>query len=383
MAWNEPGGNKRPDGPWGNGNNQGPPDLDKLLSKFFERLNGLFAGIGGKGGGGGNDKGVFSVIAIIALIVYAVYAFETVTEGEKGVVQQFGKFTHIIEPGPAFIWKPMQKMTIVNTQVVLKEGNENYRQSEREMLTEDENIVIVTYVVQYRINDPKDYLFNVASPIETLRQSSESAIREIVGRNTLDFVTKDGRAIVAQQAKSQTQEIMDAHTAGISIQSISLIEAQFPGEVQAAVDDVTKAREDRERYINEAEAYRNQIVPEARGQAGKRVRERKGYNVQVVKSAEGEASRFTQLLKEYKKAPGVMRKRLYIDMFEQVMSSTRKVIFDVEDGNNTMVYLPLDKIVNQGNAGGSAFTVPQPESNRSEPADALNSRSRSRARELR
>jgi len=271
----------------------------------------------------------------------------------------------------------------VNIQEVLKVDNESYREGEREMLTEDENIVIVKYVVQYRIDNPQDYLFNVENPEETLRQASESAIREIVGRNTLDFITTGGRDVVAQQAKTHTQNIVAAYEAGIVIQSISLTEAQFPGEVQTAIDDVTKAREDRERYINEAEAYRNQVVPEARGQAVKLVEEAKGYKVQVVKSAEGEASRFTQLVKEYNKAPQVTRDRLYLDAVEQVLSSTSKVIVDTEGGNNVM-YLPLDKIVNQGSTGSaSTFASPQRSTTNNTTSESYTPRSRTRAREIR
>ena len=358
MAWNEPGGDdKRPNDPWGSGNkNQGPPDLDELLNNLFKRLNNLFGG-GSRGKGGGIDKGMVFIILIVAFVLYGLWGFTKVVEGERGVLQQFGAYKATKGPGPTFVFKPFQSMSIINVSSINKIDNARERQSNREMLTEDENIIIVKYEVQFKIDSAEDYIFNVNGPVDTLSQASESAVREIVGRNTLEFITTGGRSSVALQAKARVQEIINEYHLGISVQSVSLTEAQFPTEVQSAIDDVTKAREDHERYVNESEAYRNQIVPEARGQAAKLIAEGEGYRVQVVKRAEGDTSRFTQLYREYKKAPRVTRDRMYIDAVEEVLTTTSKVVVDTK-GGNSMIYLPLDKMINQKSTINNTMLVP-------------------------
>ena len=380
MAWNEPGGgDKRPNDPWGNGNkNQGPPDLDELLSKFFERLNGLFGGSGGKGGG--FDKGLIGLIAIVAFVAYGLLGFTTIEEGKLGVLQQFGAYKETKGSGPTFIFKPFQKLTIVNVENVNKIDNAREREGSREMLTQDENIIILKYEVQFKIQSAEDFVFNVVNPVETLEQAADSAIREVVGRNKLDFITTEGRSLVAAQTKTLIQEIIAGYETGISVQRVILSEAQYPADVKSAIDDVAKAREDRESYINEAEKYSNQVLPEAGGQAAKLEEEAKGYKVQVEKRAEGEASRFTQLLTEYKKAPRVTRDRLYIDAVETMLGQTSKVVVDTE-GGNSMLYLPLDKMMNQKPVTNNTLYLPTVEPGQG--SHSVRSPSRSRVREAR
>lgn len=381
MAWNEPGGgDKRPNDPWGNGNkNQGPPDLDELLSKFFARLNGLFGG-GSGGKGGGVDKGILIIVVIVAAALYGMWGYTKIDEGRLGVLQQFGAFKTTVEPGPTFVFKPFQKLIDVNVENIEKVDNIREKQSNREMLTEDENIIIVKYEIQFKVSSPEDFLFNVKDPVDTLEQTAESTIREIVGRNNLEFIVTSGKDTVAAEAKAGIQKIIDQYEIGVQVQRVNLTELQFPAEVQSAIDDVSKAREDNARYINEAEAYRNQVVPEAGGQAAKLTEEAKGYLVQVVKRAEGEASRFTQLYREYRKAPRVTRDRMYIDAVEEVLGNTSKVVVDTQ-GGNSMIYLPLDKMINQKSANSNSSLIPADESVRR--AAPSSSDPRGRTREIR
>lgn len=406
MAWNEPGGDKngekpnRPKDPWGNNgnkNNQQPPDLDQILSDFFDKIGGLFGGKKPSGGSSNTpkpSKGGLGLIALLALVAYGVWGFTTIVDGEQGVLTQFGKYKTTVQPGPTFVFKPFQQLTVVNVQNVKTISNKIDSQGQREMLTKDENIAIVEYDVQFSIKDAKDFLFNDTSPVATLKKSSESVVRAIVGKNDLEYIRSSGRNAIVVKAKEDIQTLMDSYQTGIQVRNFNMQKAQFPKEVKSAVDDVTKAREDKERFINQAEAYRNQIVPEARGQSVKMIEEAKGYHVQVVKQAEGEAQRFSQLLKEYKKAPQVTRERLYLDSVERVLSNSGKVVIDTKGGNN-MMYLPLDKI--SGGASPSSDVRQRIEqvmpsavqSSRqsqqidTQTEDSLESRLRSRTRELR
>lgn len=407
MAWNEPGGDKngekpnRPKDPWGNNGNKGnqqPPDLDQILSDFFDKVGALFGGKKPSGSGSSNtpsapSKGGLLLALILGVIAYGVWGFTTIVDGEQGILQQFGEYKKTVEPGPTFVFKPFQRLTKVNVQNVNKIDNKRENQNSREMLTQDENIVIIEYEVQYSINNAKDFMFNVNRPVQTLEKASKSVIRAIIGQNDLEYITSSGRSAIAVQAKQDIQELMDSYKAGIRIRNLNMPEAQFPKEVKVAVDDVARAREDKERYINEAEAYRNQIVPEARGQAVKMLEEAKGYRVQVVKQAEGESERFSQLLNEYEKAPQVTRERLYLDSVERVLSNSGKVVIDTKGGNN-MMYLPLDKM--SGSAPSSDVRqrieqmMPsavqsnrQSQSTATQADESLESRLRSRTREVR
>jgi len=235
------------------------------------------------------------------------------------------------------------------------------------MLTEDENIVNIQLAVQYQVSDPRQYLFDVRDPDGVLKQVAESAIREVIGKSEMDFVLKEGRAQVVADIKSLMQKTLDAYRAGLLVSDVNLQDAQPPEEVQAAFSDAIKAREDKERLKNEAEAYSNDVIPRARGAAARQIQEANGYKESLIAKAEGEASRFSQLLGEYKKAPEVTRKRLYLETMESVLGKSSKVLVDSKNASNLM-YLPIDQLLKQssavrrfsaeaGNGGGSSATA--------------------------
>lgn len=334
MAWNEPGDKNK--NPWGNqkGNKS---ELDDLIKDFISSLKTLF---GNKGSGpiDPSSKKNIGMVAAAVLAIYLLFGIYIVNDGERGVVLQFGKFNEITTPGPHWIPLIIQSVEIVDV------ANIRSTQQKAVMLTEDENIVSINFAIQYDVKDASDFIFNVRDPDVTLRQAGESAIREILGKNKMDFIITDGREAVAGDTKELLQSILDFYKSGINVQTVNILEAQPPEQVQDAFSDAIKAREDEQRYINEAEAYRNEIIPLARGEAKQIVEEAKAYRVKLIKSAEGEASRFRQLYSEYKKAPEVTRERLYLEAVESVLENTSKVMIDVDGGNNLM-YLPLDKII--------------------------------------
>jgi len=361
MAWNEPGGSGKKD-PWGGGNgDQGPPDLDEVVKKMQDKFGAIFGGgKGGSGGGGGGGKagslGV-GLILIIAAIVYGLSGFYIIDEGKRGVVLQFGKYDKTTLPGLHWYPRFVQTVEIVDIEQI-RDASIGYRASgtgrqattrvEREslMLTQDENIVDIQLAVQYKVKNASDYLFNVKDPDITLRQATESAVREIIGKNKMDFVLTQGRSEIANRVHSLDQEILDRYKTGLLITSINMQDAQPPEQVQAAFDDAVKAREDNVRLKNEAEAYANDIIPRAQGQAARKIQEANAYKEQVIAEANGEASRFDQIYAAYKKAPEVTRKRLYLETMESVLAKSSKVMVDVK-GSNNLLYLPLDKIMGQ------------------------------------
>ena len=354
MAWNDP--------QWGNKDNRknsGPPDLDELWRRFNQRLNGLFgnkdSGSGGGGDGlspsgmpgGGNLVGL--LIGVLVL-VWAASGFYIVDTGQRGVVLRFGKYIETTEPGPRWHlpW-PVESREIVNVDQVrtVEIGYRNNVKSkvlrESLMLTDDENIIDLQFAVQYILKDPKAFLFVNRAPEDTVLQVAETAMREIVGKNKMDFVLYEGRADIAARAKVLMQQILDRYNTGISISQVTLQNIQPPEQVQAAFDDAVKAGQDRERLKNEAEAYFNDVVPRARGVASRLKEEAEGYRLSVIANAEGEAARFVQILTEYQKAPQVTRQRLYLDTMQTVMNNTSKVLVD-QKGGNSLLYLPLDKL---------------------------------------
>ena len=353
MAWNEPGGSGNGGSgdrdPWGNRGNQGPPDLDEFIKKLQAKLGGLFGGKGGRrggdGGGMGGNAGSISLglIAAVLLGVWALSGIYIVEQGKQGVVLQFGAFRTITEPGPHWYPRFIQKVEIVDVEDI-RSVNLGHVSDEALMLTEDENIIDVKFTVQYKVKDARDFLFNVRDPDLTLRQATESAVREIVGKNKLDFVITEGRVTVATRVGELLQKILDGYATGITVVNLNMQDAQPPEQVQQAFDDAIKAREDKQRQINEAEAYSNDVLPKARGQAARIVQEARAYKEEVVAHAQGETERFLKILGEYRKAPKVTRERLYLDAMEDVMAGSSKVMVDVEGGNNLM-YLPLDKIM--------------------------------------
>lgn len=356
MAWSDNGGN-----PWQRNARQGPPDLDDLFGKLFRRLFGSDR----KGGGGGNNRkrsiGASSILLVL-LILWLLSGFYIVEASERGVVLRFGKHDRTTMPGPGWhIPYPVESVEVVNVT-----GNRSV-EKRTTMLTQDENIVELKFSVQYRLKNAENYLFNVENPdIEfdracrfksTICGVLDSAIRTVVGQNNMDFILREGRAEMASRTMTLMQEILDDYGTGIEILTVNLEDSQPPNAVQDAFQDATKAREDMERFKNEAQAYANEIVPQARGEAARMLEDAKAYRAQVIANAEGEASRFTQLLTEYRKAPAVTRQRMYLQAVESVLSNSSKVMVDVDKGSN-MLFLPLDRILDRR---GSARS-PEPSS---------------------
>ncbi|MEE4143894.1 MAG: FtsH protease activity modulator HflK [Halieaceae bacterium] len=360
MAWNEPGGgNNKPKDPWGGGD-QGPPDLDEALKKLQDKLGGMFGGggrkAGGSGGAGGSSGGIpgalLGVIAAGVLLVWGLMGFYQVDQQERAVVLRFGKYLDTVQPG--LQWNPplIDEVIKVNT---TKVRAVSFRET---MLTQDENIVEVKLSVQYVIDDPTSFVLKVLDPEISLQHATQSALRHVVGGTSMDMVLTGGRAQIADEVSQRLQDYVNLYQTGILVSKVTVDESKPPAQVQAAFDDVIKAREDEERLKNEAQAYANGIVPEARGGAQRVLEEAMAYKEQVIANAEGEAERFNKLLAEYLKAPEVTRKRLYLNAVENVLSNTSKVMIDVEGGNN-MMYLPLDKLGSQSAGGGAVrdFTI--------------------------
>ena len=340
MAWNEPNGNKDP---WGR-KKQTSSELDDIVKNFSKFLNGMFE-TGGGSGEGPTRKNV-GILASVILVIYFLSGVYIVNDGERGVVLQFGEFVTIQGPGPHWVPRIIQGYEIVDVSRIRSV------QQKAVMLTEDENIVSVNFAIQYDIKDASNFIFNLRDPDETLRASGESAIREVLGKNKMDFVITEGRESIAASTKQLLQTVLDDYESGINVQTVNILEAQPPEQVQDAFADAIRAREDEQRYINEAVAYKNEIIPLARGEAKQILEEAKAYKVKLIKSAEGEALRFKQLFTEYEKSPTVTRERLYLESVESVLGNTTKVMIDLEGGNN-LLYLPLDKILEQKKSSDS------------------------------
>ena len=338
MAWNEPGGGKDPWG--GNRNDQGPPDIDEALKKLKEKLSGF----GGKGGGtgGASFKSILPIAFLVLAVIWGLLGVYQVDEKEQAVILRLGEYIETIEE-PGLKWNP----PLIDKVYTVGVTEERQYSTRGLMLTQDENIVEVALAVQYNIASAKDFVLSIKSPETTLKQATDSALRHVVGSTGLDGVISDQRPEVADGTTQKLQNLLDLYSSGIRIVTINIEDARPPNQVKAAYDDVIEAREDLERLVNEAQAYSNGIIPEARGEAQRLREEAQGYLSQVVSKSTGEANRFTALLKEYQKAPGVTRERLYIDAIEQVMNDSTKVLIDTEGGNN-MLYLPLDKLMQQG-----------------------------------
>jgi membrane protease subunit HflK len=348
MAWNEPGGGNKD--PWGSGSgNQGPPDLDEIVRKLQERVSGLFGGIkkpagGGSGGGSGGGNLSMRAIGIIAAIVFVGWLFTgiyIVDPAERGVVLRFGAYTKMTEPGPH--WRipwPIETVEIVNVDEISSFSHK------AAMLTKDENIVDVELTVQSRIQDAANYLFQDQTPDKTLRDATETVVRKTIGGSKLDFILTEGRSAVAATIRERVQDLMDEYKTGLFVTSVNMQPAKPPDQVKEAFDDAIKAREDKERLENKAEAYANEILPQARGEAARALADAKAYRDRVIAEAQGETSRFNAVLTEYDKAPLVTRERLYLETMETVLGASNKVLLDIPDGNSLM-YLPLDQIMKQ------------------------------------
>ncbi|MGR2740290.1 FtsH protease activity modulator HflK [Billgrantia sp. Q4P2] len=366
MAWNEPGGGNQHD-PWsgggrrgggnggGGGNrggNQGPPDLDEALKKFQDKLNNMLGGRGGKGGGGRGGKGggrprntfaLPGLLLVIALGIWGAMGFYLVDQAERGVVLRFGEFQTVV--GPGLHWNPplIDDVRMVN---VTRVRSLTQTQS---MLTRDENIVEVEISAQYQVNDPRDFVLNVRNPQLSIENALDSALRHVVGGTDMIEILTSGREILGSSVASRLQTYLDSYGTGIRLQTINIESTSAPAPVIDAFDDVIRAREDRQRTINEGMAYANAIIPAAQGQAQRLVEQGQGYRESVVAEAQGQANRFNALLVQYTNAPEIMRERLYLDAMADVFARTPKVLVDVRD-DAPLMYLPLDQ--RPGGSGG-------------------------------
>lgn len=371
MAWNEPGNKGNGNDPWGSGgggggsgggggrrgDNQGPPDIDELIKNITNKVNGLFGGktgsggSSGSGGGSGVSAGLLGGLAVLAVVVWAAIGFYTIDEAERGVVLRFGELREeVVLPG--LRWNP----PIIDDVQKINISRVNTRSYSNDMLTTDENIVTVSISVQYLVADPIQYAIQVRDPQRGLDQAVEAAVRHVVGGTTMDRVLTQGRADAAAEVRERAQRYMEMYQTGILVTQVNVENAQPPVAVQNSFDDVIRAREDEQRAQNQALAYANRVIPEARGEAQRVIEQANAYRDQVVARADGEAFRFELLLAEYQQSPAVMRQRLYIDAIQEVLANTSKILVDVEGGNN-MLFLPLDRIMDQG--GQSAGAAPR------------------------
>lgn len=337
MAWNEPGNNGKDRDPWGNnGKNQGPPDLDDLFKNLSRRLGGLLGG-GNRSGGEFSRVGL-SVAVAVGVVVWVVSGFYTIKEAERGVVLRFGEYSHIVEPG--LRWKPtfIDKVIPVDVESVRSLPASGF------MLTQDENVVRVEMDVQYRVVDPKAYLFSVTNADESLRQATDSALRYVVGHNSMDDILTTGRERVRSETREGLEQIIEPYQMGLQVVDVNFLPARPPEEVKDAFDDAIAAQEDEQRFIREAEAYAREVEPKARGQVKRLEQEAEGYKSQVVLKAKGEVARFNELLPQYLAAPELTRQRIYIETMEEIYQNANKVLVDLPQGNNSMIYLPLDKL---------------------------------------
>lgn len=371
MAWNEPGGNSNDNDPWGGrrgGGRQGPPDLDEALRKLQDNLNSLFGGRkrggdsagGGKGGGLGLVAIGFGVLA--ALWLYsAVYV---VDEQEQAVILRFGKYHETVGPGLNLYLPPIDRKFQENV------TRERAYSKQGQMLTEDENIIEVPLTVQYRISNLQEFVLNVDQPEVSLQHATDSALRHVVGSTSMDQVLTEGREQMAIDVRERLQRFLDTYKTGITVTQVNIQSAAAPREVQEAFDDVIRAREDEQREKNQAEAYANGVIPEARGQAQRLIEDANGYREEVVARAQGEAERFSKLLTEYQKAPQVTRQRLYLETMQDLLGNTSKVLMSGEQGQNSLLYLPLDKMM-EGRAPLSAPAMQGIPSSAAEPVPRM------------
>ncbi|HEU5176255.1 MAG TPA: FtsH protease activity modulator HflK [Burkholderiales bacterium] len=382
MSLNDPNwgrGSRGPQGP--GGGNQGPPDLDELWRNFNRRLSELFGrrrggdepprGPSARGLGGGAG-----VLIALVLVVWLASGFYIVVEGTRGVVLTFGRYSN--ETASGLRWRmpwPIQSHEIVNLAQVrtLEVGYRNNVRTkvlkESLMLTDDENIVDLQFAVQYLVKDARDFVFNVRRPDESAMQIAETAVREIIGKNRMDAILYETQVDVANRARDLMQQIHDRYGTGITVSTVTIQNAQPPEQVQAAFDDAVKAGQDRERQKNEGQSYANDVVPRARGTAARLQQEADGYRQRVIANAEGDASRFKQVLTEYAKAPAVTRERIYIETMQAVLTSTSKIMMDYRGAGN-LLYLPLEKIMQNAGAPGTEGAPPRAATPQEAPADA-------------
>jgi membrane protease subunit HflK len=370
MAWNEPGGNSNNQDPWGGrkgGDRKGPPDLDEAFRKLQESLTGLFGGGNKRGADDGSNGSGFVLLGVGLLVGAVLWLFSavyTVDAQEQAVILRLGKYQTTEGNGLHIYFPPFEKKYQENV------TRERSYTKQGQMLTEDENIVEVPLTVQYKISNLQDYVLKVDQPEISLQQATDSALRHVVGSTAMDQVLTEGRVLMASEIKERLQRYLNNYQTGITVTQVNVQSAAAPREVQEAFDDVIRAREDEQREKNQAETYANGVVPEARGQAQRLLEDASGYREEVVSRAKGEADRFTKLVAEYRKAPEITRQRLYLDTMQEVFTNTSKIMMTGDNGQNSMVYLPLDKMmegrkavssplpsINAGNDGGARVPV--------------------------
>lgn len=348
MAWNEPGGGGQD--PWKTPRRSGDnaPKVDQWLKDLQRKMGAAGGDSENNGGSGMPSSTTLGLIAGAGLALWLASGVYIVNDGQRAVVTQFGKYITTATPGPHWhLPTPIQQVQTVDVDQFRS------KQMKMQMLTADENIVEIEMAVQYNVKDPREYVFNTRDPDGVMQASFESAVRSVVGKNTMTFVLTDGRAEVVTMVKQQLQEMLDnadpAFRSGLEVQTVNMQDAQPPESVQPAFADAIKAREDEQRLINEADAYRAGILPVAKGQAAQIVEDARGYRARVEKSAEGEAQRFLDLLAEVKKSPEINRQRMYLEALEGVMSKSSKVLMDTQgagaQGNSNVVMLPLDRLL--------------------------------------
>lgn len=374
MAWNQPGNNGQNRDPWGSGSNNGgnsggnhkgtrnprSPDLDNIFRNISKKISEL-----GKGNNGSNNGGtgsgapapsggkIVGIAAAIAVVVWAVSGFYTIKEAERGAVTRFGKFSHLVQPG--LNWKPtfIDEVIPVNVESVRELATSGV------MLTSDENVVRVEMNVQYRVTNPEAYLFHVANADDSLRQATDSALRAVIGKYTMDKILTEGRTIIRSDTQKVLEDTIRPYKMGITLLDVNFQAARPPEEVKAAFDDAIAARENEQQYIREAEAYANEVQPRANGHAQRILEDAKAYKERTILEAQGDVGRFSLLLPEYKAAPELTRQRIYLETMERVLSRNHKILVD-DKGNNNLMVLPLDKLMGNANA-----TASQPVSNNS------------------
>jgi membrane protease subunit HflK len=355
--------------------NEGPPDIEQLWRDFNQRITKLLGGNGaGDGGGGGGSftpdaagaKVAVAVVLAVIAFIWGVSGFFIVQEGQTAVITTFGKYSHSTTAGFNWRWPaPIQGHEIVNVSQVrtveigYRSNVKNKQPKEALMLTDDENIIDIQFAVQYKLKDAAQWLYNNRDQEEMIRQVAETAIREIVGKSKMDFVLYEGREKVALDVNSLMQQVLERYKAGVQITNVTMQAVQPPEQVQAAFDDAVKAGQDKERQKNEGQAYANDVIPKARGEASRLLQESEAYKARIVANSEGNAGRFKQVLAEYQKAPAVTRDRMYLETMQQIFSSTTKMMVDTKNGNN-MIYLPLDKIISQQDGASGVKGVATP-----------------------
>ena len=368
MAWNEPGGNSNNQDPWGGrrggggGDKKGPPDLDEAFRKLQDSLNGMFGGNKKRGGGDrrvgkGGGFGLLGIGLAVLAAIWLYSAVYVVDEQEQAVVLRLGKYHETVGPGLNIYFPPIDRKYMENV------TRERAYTKQGQMLTEDENIVEVPLTVQYKISNLQDFVLNVDQPEVSLQHATDSALRHVVGSTSMDQVLTEGREQMAVDIRERLQRFLDNYRTGITVTQVNVQSAAAPREVQEAFDDVIRAREDEQRARNQAESYANGVVPEARGQAQRIIEDANGYRDEVIARAKGEADRFTKLVGEYRKAPDVTRQRLYLETMQEVYSNTSKVLVTAKDGQNNLLYLPLDKMVEGSRSASAPSTSVSPSVN--------------------